>query len=194
MRFSDQPSLRQKHLSFASSTTTHGDSHSCDSLSIDSLEHIVFVFTLRPPFARSQSQTSFSDGFHRGKRTFRNFAPTINNLNGIKICRALFTKSQRIVLTYWLLQVLRYSALGAGIFYGIYHQAKLSSASKLAAINREYEHKQSLINQAKAEFSKKNAPASAKTASGGSTFYSRDLPFLSACPSRKGTAIAVQFG
>merc|ERR1712058_4117 len=63
--------------------------------------------------------------------------------------------------------VLRYSALGAGIFYGIYHQAKLSSASKLAAINREYEHKQSLINQAKAEFSKKNAPASAKTASGG---------------------------
>merc|ERR1712093_679179 len=38
--------------------------------------------------------------------------------------------------------VLRYSALGAGIFYGIYHQAK-------------------------AEFSKKNAPASAKTASGG---------------------------
>ncbi|PVH84312.1 hypothetical protein DL98DRAFT_512683 [Cadophora sp. DSE1049] len=63
--------------------------------------------------------------------------------------------------------VLRYSALGAGIFYGIYHQAKLSSASKLAAINREYEHKQSLINQAKAEFSKKNAPAVAKTESGG---------------------------
>ncbi|KAG4432708.1 hypothetical protein IFR05_011808 [Cadophora sp. M221] len=63
--------------------------------------------------------------------------------------------------------VLRYSALGAGIFYGFYHQAKLSSASKLAAINREYERKESLINQAKAEFSKKNAPAKPSTGSGG---------------------------
>merc|ERR1712093_514779 len=51
------------------STTTHGDSHSCDSLSIDSPGHIVFVSTLRPPSPRSQTQTSFSDGFHRGKRS-----------------------------------------------------------------------------------------------------------------------------
>ncbi|KAH8781803.1 putative ATP synthase subunit E, mitochondrial [Hyaloscypha finlandica] len=63
--------------------------------------------------------------------------------------------------------VLRYSALGAGIFYGMYHQAKLSSAAKLAAINREYEHKQQLIEKAKAEYSKSKSPASAKTESGG---------------------------
>lgn len=67
------------------------------------------------------------------------------------------------------LQVLRYSALGAGIFYGFYHQAKLSSAAKLAAIDREYKHKQSLIEQAKAEYSKKNLPPSAKTEGGDST-------------------------
>ncbi|PMD41769.1 putative ATP synthase subunit E, mitochondrial [Hyaloscypha variabilis F] len=62
--------------------------------------------------------------------------------------------------------VLRYSALGAGIFYGLYHQAKLSSAAKLAAINRDYEHKQQLIDRAKAEYSKSKLPASAKTESG----------------------------
>jgi hypothetical protein len=95
------------------------------------------------------------------------------------------------VLTLLLIQVLRYSALGAGIFYGIYHQAKLSSASKLAAINREYEHKQSLINQAKAEFSKKNAPAVPKTGSGGSTFYSRNHQPPPASPNRERMAIAV---
>jgi F-type H+-transporting ATP synthase subunit e len=72
----------------------------------------------------------------------------------------------------YCLQVLRYSALGAGILYGFYHQAKLSSASKLSAINREYAHKQELIEKAKAEYAKQHAPASAKTQSGGSTFGS----------------------
>jgi hypothetical protein len=54
--------------------------------------------------------------------------------------------------------------------YGFYHQSKLTAASKLAAANREYERKQSLIAQAKAEFSKKNSPASAKTQGGDCTF------------------------
>jgi F-type H+-transporting ATP synthase subunit e len=62
-------------------------------------------------------------------------------------------------------QVLRYSALGAGLFYGLYHQAKLSSAAKLAAVNKEYEHRQSLINQAKAEYTKKSQPKSEETGS-----------------------------
>jgi len=48
--------------------------------------------------------------------------------------------------------VLRYSALAAGVFYGIYHQASLSASAKLAARNREYEHKQKLIEKAKAEY------------------------------------------
>jgi F-type H+-transporting ATP synthase subunit e len=55
---------------------------------------------------------------------------------------------------------LRYSALAAGVLYGLYHQATLSASAKLNAINRDYEHKQSLIQKAKAEFSKKNSGGS----------------------------------
>lgn len=67
-------------------------------------------------------------------------------------------------------QVLRYSALAAGIFYGLYHQASLTASAKLSAINKEYEHKQSLIEKAKAEYSKKHMPAEKKTESGDGTF------------------------
>ncbi|PMD26843.1 putative ATP synthase subunit E, mitochondrial [Hyaloscypha hepaticicola] len=73
--------------------------------------------------------------------------------------------------------VLRYSALGAGIFYGMYHQAKLSSAAKLAAINREYEHKQQLIEKAKAEYSKSKLPPSAKKEDSGITRDPNDSKF-----------------
>ena len=72
-----------------------------------------------------------------------------------------------------VVQVLRYSALGAGIFYGFYHQASLSAAAKLAAAQREYEHKQSLIEKAKAEYAKKNAPASSSTSSGGTYSFQK---------------------
>jgi F-type H+-transporting ATP synthase subunit e len=68
-----------------------------------------------------------------------------------------------------LLQVARYSALGFGIIYGVYHQATLSSSAKLAATKREYEHKQKLIDQAKAAYTQKNAPPS-KSENGGGTF------------------------
>lgn len=70
------------------------------------------------------------------------------------------------------LQVARYSALGFGIIYGIYHQATLTSSAKLAATKREYEHKQKLIEQAKAEYSKKKLPPSQTMESGGGTFES----------------------
>lgn len=64
--------------------------------------------------------------------------------------------------------MLRYSALGLGVFYGFYHQRTIYSSDKAAAAKREYEHKQSLINQAKAEYSKLHAPApSATSASSG---------------------------
>lgn len=59
------------------------------------------------------------------------------------------------------LQVLRWSALGLGVFYGIYHQASISSREKLNKINREYKHKEELINKAKAEWAKKTMPAEA---------------------------------
>ncbi|RFU30037.1 hypothetical protein B7463_g6289, partial [Scytalidium lignicola] len=63
--------------------------------------------------------------------------------------------------------VLRWSALGAGIFYGIYHQASISSATKQAAAKREYEHKQHLIEKAKAEYSKKTQPQATKAETTG---------------------------
>jgi len=60
--------------------------------------------------------------------------------------------------------VLRYSALGAGIFYGFTHQRSISAAEKAAAAQREYEHKQELINKAKEAYAKSKQPVSAASA------------------------------
>jgi hypothetical protein len=87
------------------------------------------------------------------------------------------------------LQVLRYSALGAGIFYGLYHQAKLSTATKLAAVNKEYENKQRLIDQAKAEYTKKNLPPSAKSEGEDGTFASILFHRAAECTSRSAIAV-----
>jgi len=67
------------------------------------------------------------------------------------------------------IQVLRYSALVFGVFYGITHQASISATHASNDLNKEYEHKQDLINKAKAAFVKKNMPASSKQPGGGST-------------------------
>ncbi len=62
------------------------------------------------------------------------------------------------------LQVLRYSALGLGVLYGFFHQRSLTSTQKAAAAQQAYEHKESLIAQAKAEYSKlKNPPAASSS-------------------------------
>jgi F-type H+-transporting ATP synthase subunit e len=76
-------------------------------------------------------------------------------------------------------KVLRYSALAAGVFYGLYHQASLSASAKLAAVNREYEHKQSLIEKAKAEYSRKKNTSTNKTESGDSKSYGYIMIFHS---------------
>ena len=68
-------------------------------------------------------------------------------------------------------QVLRYSALAFGVFYGFYHQRSLTAQLKMNEINREYQHKESLIQQAKAEYTKKTMPPQSKTASGGGTSH-----------------------
>lgn len=96
------------------------------------------------------------------------------------------------MLTCLLLQVFRYAALGSGILYGFYHQSKLTAASKLAAANREYERKQNLIAQAKAEFTKKNSPAS-QTQGGGGTLSPALASRQShpACPEGNSTAIGL---
>ncbi|KAF2463030.1 uncharacterized protein BDR25DRAFT_308023 [Lindgomyces ingoldianus] len=55
------------------------------------------------------------------------------------------------------INVLRWSALGFGVFYGIYYQASISSRDKLELAKREYAHKESLISQAKAEWAKQHS-------------------------------------
>ncbi|KAJ2904168.1 uncharacterized protein MKZ38_008789 [Zalerion maritima] len=56
--------------------------------------------------------------------------------------------------------VLRWTALGLGVFYGFSHQRSIYKHSKAEATKAEYEHKQSLIAKAKAEYAKKHAPLS----------------------------------
>ncbi|THZ15687.1 hypothetical protein D6C91_06703 [Aureobasidium pullulans] len=56
--------------------------------------------------------------------------------------------------------VLRFSALGLGVAYGFYHQSAITAADKLRENQKLYEHKQSLINQARQEYQKKTAPPS----------------------------------
>ena len=67
-------------------------------------------------------------------------------------------------------QVLRYSALALGVFYGFYHQTSLSAQAKASQITRDYQHKESLIQQAKTEYKKRTMPASQKTVGGDSAW------------------------
>jgi F-type H+-transporting ATP synthase subunit e len=71
-------------------------------------------------------------------------------------------------MIFFPIQVLRYSALVAGLVYGVWHQSSLNSQAKRAEIDREYKHKESLIEQAKAEWKRKTAPPQQKT-NGGRT-------------------------
>ncbi|MCJ1385956.1 hypothetical protein MMC17_009081 [Xylographa soralifera] len=63
--------------------------------------------------------------------------------------------------------VLRYSALGSGVFYGFYHQQTLNSHAEQQKLQRKYQTEESLIAKAKAEYTKKNMPSGSKTAGGG---------------------------
>lgn len=56
-------------------------------------------------------------------------------------------------------QVLRYSALGLGVFYGFYHQRSITASQRAAAAQREFDHKQQLINKAKEAYAKQKQPA-----------------------------------
>jgi F-type H+-transporting ATP synthase subunit e len=55
---------------------------------------------------------------------------------------------------------LRWSALGLGIFYGFTHQRAITASQKAEHAQHEYEKKEKLIQQAKAEFAKKKNPTS----------------------------------
>lgn len=55
-------------------------------------------------------------------------------------------------------QVLRWSALTFGVFYGFSHQTGISSRDKSAHAQHEYERKQKLIEQAREEYRRKTQP------------------------------------
>lgn len=63
-------------------------------------------------------------------------------------------------------KVLRYSALGAGVLYGFYHQRSLNAHFKMNDLTRKYQAEESLIAKAKAEYTKKTMPKESKTAGG----------------------------
>ncbi|KAL8978204.1 MAG: hypothetical protein Q9177_006463 [Variospora cf. flavescens] len=67
--------------------------------------------------------------------------------------------------------VLRYSALIAGVSYGLYRQSTLNAQSHKAQVDREYQRQASLITQAKAEFKKKNMPPGSVTKGGEGEFF-----------------------
>lgn len=69
----------------------------------------------------------------------------------------------------FFLQVFRYSALVAGLIYGVYHQSSLTQAAKRTEIEHEYARKERLIEQAKAEWKKKTQPKQETTQSSGCT-------------------------
>ena len=76
-------------------------------------------------------------------------------------------------------QVLRYSVLGLGILYGFSHQRTITATQKSAEAQREYQHKQQLINKAKDAYAKSKQPAAASTAaaSGGEFALPRSFSF-----------------
>ncbi|KAJ6109681.1 hypothetical protein N7486_001916 [Penicillium sp. IBT 16267x] len=63
--------------------------------------------------------------------------------------------------------VLRYSALVAGLVYGVYHQSSLNSIAKRAEVEHEYARKERLIEQAKAEWKKRTQPQETQTQATG---------------------------
>ncbi|CBX95714.1 hypothetical protein IAQ61_004547 [Plenodomus lingam] len=52
--------------------------------------------------------------------------------------------------------VLRWSALGFGVFYGAYHQLSLSAADRAKAMQKEWERKERLIKEAKQQWAKEH--------------------------------------
>lgn len=71
-------------------------------------------------------------------------------------------------------QVLRYSALAAGLAYGVYHQSSLNAQARRAEADREYARKAHLIEQAKAEWKKKTTPQEPQTQTSGGMFSDRE--------------------
>lgn len=89
----------------------------------------------------------------------------------VRTCRTLLEPTHRELSSADCYpQVLRWSALGFGVFYGIYHQSSIKTQERTRRFNQEYQHKEQLITKAKAEFLKKTLPPEKMTAGGDSMF------------------------
>ncbi|CAH0016183.1 unnamed protein product [Clonostachys rhizophaga] len=62
--------------------------------------------------------------------------------------------------------VLRWSALAVGVFYGFSHQRSITAAQRAQHDQHEYQEKQKKIDQAKAEYAKQKNPAPASSSDG----------------------------
>ncbi|CAK7897088.1 ATP synthase subunit e, mitochondrial [[Candida] anglica] len=62
--------------------------------------------------------------------------------------------------------VLRYSALGAGLVYGAVHRYNLFANAEQAAATAQFQKEEKLIRQAKAEYARLNAPKKTVSAAG----------------------------
>ncbi|RLV90328.1 ATP synthase subunit e mitochondrial [Spathaspora sp. JA1] len=62
--------------------------------------------------------------------------------------------------------VLRWSFLGAGLFYGFYHRQSLQTEAQEKVEAKKLQDQQKLIKQAKAEYAKLNPPKPVAVSSG----------------------------
>lgn len=65
------------------------------------------------------------------------------------------------------MQVLRWSALVFGVFYGFSHQRTINAQSQAAHASAEWKHKEQLIEKAKLEWKKKTSPQSTSSEGNG---------------------------
>jgi F-type H+-transporting ATP synthase subunit e len=63
-----------------------------------------------------------------------------------------------------------------GVFYGFSHQRTITVTQRAEHAKHEWESKQKLIDQAKAEYAKKNNTAATTTSSNDGTFASPAVP------------------
>jgi len=120
--------------------------------------------TLRPVIGLASLHLSFCCGrarlFHHvnlpGSQCTK--APSLSSFR-------IFRIPGRLELRADFLQVLRYSALIVGVFYGFSHQRSITANNAAAHAQAEYQHKVDLIHKAKLEWAKKTLPPQAKTAS-----------------------------
>ncbi|EGV60058.1 F1F0 ATP synthase subunit e, mitochondrial [Yamadazyma tenuis] len=79
--------------------------------------------------------------------------------------------------------VLRYSLLGAGVVYGAYHRYSLESSVKQEHAANAYAQEAKLINKAKAEYAKLNAPKTPVASTGSINWEDPNLDIGSALES-----------